>query len=319
LDERLHALQDANWNVTALVDTGGDAQERYAYSAYGTARVLTASFATRASSSYGTEVLYAGYRYDQVTGLYHIRHRVYQAELGCWVQRDPNDIQKELHLSRYCRNNPIGRIDRRGTSSEDYSTGVRSTNADEASATQKCMNDGWDSLSSSECTYGPNVVFEADFIMYDRNSKPCKSKCDPHIFQRLGAAGACTARLSWPLDCVCANMPDDVYARCVRGCLRCIFDAKDGNAPDLGEHTWCIDECVRRTYSWWYPGGYWRKYQLYQQLDKAIHCCAKRQGTILGPGTDKKPGPGTGQVTGVPVNCDGCGHGPTRPIDCSGY
>src|SRR5436189_405887 len=38
LDERLYALQDANWNVTALTSSSGDVQERYAYDAYGADR-----------------------------------------------------------------------------------------------------------------------------------------------------------------------------------------------------------------------------------------------------------------------------------------
>ena len=89
LDERLYALQDANWNVTGLADSGGAVQERYVYSAYGTPHVLTPTFAARTTNSYDAEVVYGGYRYELATGLYHVRHRVYQPELGCWLQRDP--------------------------------------------------------------------------------------------------------------------------------------------------------------------------------------------------------------------------------------
>ena len=35
LDERLYALQDPNWNMTGVADSGGLVQERYAYDAYG--------------------------------------------------------------------------------------------------------------------------------------------------------------------------------------------------------------------------------------------------------------------------------------------
>jgi RHS repeat-associated protein len=115
LDERLYALQDANWNVTALANTSGDVQERYAYSAYGTPRVLTPSFTTRASGSYDAEVCYASYRYDQATRLYHIRHRVYQPELGCWVQRDPIGYRrKDFSLYRYVGNSPLTQTDPTG-------------------------------------------------------------------------------------------------------------------------------------------------------------------------------------------------------------
>src|SRR5207302_5137671 len=35
LEERLYVQQDANWNVTALVDTSGNVKERYIYDPYG--------------------------------------------------------------------------------------------------------------------------------------------------------------------------------------------------------------------------------------------------------------------------------------------
>ena len=35
LDERLYALQDANWSTTALVNTSGTVQERYTYTPFG--------------------------------------------------------------------------------------------------------------------------------------------------------------------------------------------------------------------------------------------------------------------------------------------
>ena len=115
LDERLYALQDANWNVTVLANASGNVQERYAYSAYGTPRVLTAAFATRASSSYDAEVLYAGYRYEHATALYHIRHREYQPEMGCWLQRDPIGYAGDHpDVYRYVENAPVNRVDPSG-------------------------------------------------------------------------------------------------------------------------------------------------------------------------------------------------------------
>src|SRR5262249_753565 len=88
LDERLYALQDGNWNVIALTDTGGDVQERYAYQAYGTPKFLTPAFANRASSSYGWETLFCGYSCDLATRIYRVRSRIYHSPLGSWIQRD---------------------------------------------------------------------------------------------------------------------------------------------------------------------------------------------------------------------------------------
>jgi RHS repeat-associated protein len=111
LNERLYALQDANWNVTSLADTGGTVQERYAYTPYGVPSCLTPSFAPRASSSYAWNTLYCGYRYEPATGLYHVRHRVLQPVLGVWVQRDPLGLAAGPNLYQYGHSIPIDNND----------------------------------------------------------------------------------------------------------------------------------------------------------------------------------------------------------------
>ncbi|MBL8812341.1 MAG: hypothetical protein JNM43_19410, partial [Planctomycetaceae bacterium] len=42
----------------------------------------------RTASSFGWETLYCGYRYENTTGLFHVRNRVYHPMLGSWLQRD---------------------------------------------------------------------------------------------------------------------------------------------------------------------------------------------------------------------------------------
>ena len=115
MDERRYALQDANWNVTALADNNGDVQERYAYTAYGTRAILTPTFAARASSECDWQIQFAGYRYDAATGLYHVRHRMYQPQLGCWVQRDPIGYADGPNLPGYATGNPLTFSDHTGT------------------------------------------------------------------------------------------------------------------------------------------------------------------------------------------------------------
>ena len=88
LNERLYATQDANWNLTALCNSSGTVLERYAYSAYGDPQFLTASFVPTSSNN-AIEYLYCTYRFDQLTCLYPIRHRVYHPILGAWIARDP--------------------------------------------------------------------------------------------------------------------------------------------------------------------------------------------------------------------------------------
>ena len=67
LDERLFAMQDANWNVVALGDTNGAVQERYEYLAYGVPCALTSGFGWHGASSYAWDTLYTGRQYDAET------------------------------------------------------------------------------------------------------------------------------------------------------------------------------------------------------------------------------------------------------------
>ena len=69
LEERLYAMQDANWNVIGVADTSGAVQERYCYSAFGTPTVLTPTFGARSpnTSSYLWDALYTGRQYDVET------------------------------------------------------------------------------------------------------------------------------------------------------------------------------------------------------------------------------------------------------------
>lgn len=89
LNERLYYLQDANFNVTTLVNTAGDAQERYIYEPYGEVDVFTGSWGSRGPSSYANRYMFTGREYDSETGLFHFRMRDYHAQVGRFVNRDP--------------------------------------------------------------------------------------------------------------------------------------------------------------------------------------------------------------------------------------
>ena len=115
LDERLYALQDGNWNVTAVCDDNGDVQERYAYTPYGRPLFLSPSFTSRSSSDFAWETLYCGYRYDTDPGLFHVRYRVYHPGLGGWLTRDPAGYAaNDENLYRYVMNVPLSATDSSG-------------------------------------------------------------------------------------------------------------------------------------------------------------------------------------------------------------
>jgi RHS repeat-associated protein len=112
---RLYALQDANWNVDALVDTSGAVVERFSYSAYGVPAFLNPNFTAKAGSDYAWEVLYAGYKWDRESGMYQVRFRYLVPRLGSWGSVDPvgyGDIIANLYL--YCETKPVNCTDSSG-------------------------------------------------------------------------------------------------------------------------------------------------------------------------------------------------------------
>jgi RHS repeat-associated protein len=114
-DERIYFLNDANFNVTTLVDIGGDAVERYLYDAYGRVTVYDGAWSnTRGASSYANVVMYTGRERDVETGLYQYRHRYYAAELGRFGSRDPSGYKGGINLYNYCGDSPLANTDPSG-------------------------------------------------------------------------------------------------------------------------------------------------------------------------------------------------------------
>ena len=88
LDERLYALQDANWNTTALVNTTGTVQERYTYTPFGQATFRDGSGSTLSNSAKDWVFLHQGGE-KIAAGDYEFRNRVYSPSLGRWLSNDP--------------------------------------------------------------------------------------------------------------------------------------------------------------------------------------------------------------------------------------
>jgi RHS repeat-associated protein len=115
LEERLYAQQDANYNVTAVLDLAGAVVERFAYDPFGAVTVLAGDFSARAGSNYAWVYQHQGGRYQVETGLYHFRRREFSPSLGRWVQLDPIGFDAgDAILYRYVGNNPVGLVDPMG-------------------------------------------------------------------------------------------------------------------------------------------------------------------------------------------------------------
>ena len=116
LNERMYALQDANWNVVAAYNTSTSAvAERYAYSAYGVCLFLSATYGSLSGSAFDWTVLYTGRVLDDQSELYYYRMRYYHPGLGVFANRDPIP-QNGGAQSRYCYvdGNPATHIDPTG-------------------------------------------------------------------------------------------------------------------------------------------------------------------------------------------------------------
>jgi RHS repeat-associated protein len=110
--QRMYVEQNPNFDVTSLVDTTGNVQERYIYDPYGSVTILAADWTTRGSSNYGWVYFHQGGRYDFATGLYAFRNRDYSPALGRWVQTDPVGVTGgETNLYRAYSDNPTTSTD----------------------------------------------------------------------------------------------------------------------------------------------------------------------------------------------------------------
>jgi RHS repeat-associated protein len=128
LEQRVYALQDANWNTTAIIattgvpgHTTGDVINRFAYTPYGEVETLDASWTTAASPLVVLwNHLFQGLKFEDTTGLGYVRNRDYSASLGRFIERDPVGFKAgDNNWYRFVANNPPTGLDPTGLAEED--------------------------------------------------------------------------------------------------------------------------------------------------------------------------------------------------------
>ncbi|MDE7395565.1 MAG: hypothetical protein K2M95_05570 [Clostridiales bacterium] len=115
--------KNAQGDIIALLDSNGNVVVKYVYDAWGNHAVLNPDGTVNDSDSFignRNPYRYRGYYYDIETGLYFLKTRYYDPEVGRFITiddlsyLDPETING-LNLYAYCVNNPVMATDPNGT------------------------------------------------------------------------------------------------------------------------------------------------------------------------------------------------------------
>jgi RHS repeat-associated protein len=125
-DERLFAMQDANWNVTGYVDLTGVTVERYVYSPYGRRLVLNESWSPIADSLVDSTHACTGIQIEALPAFYCYRTRYVSTELGYFISRDLiGYFGSDWNLYEYVHGRPLISLDPFGEQSDSVSNAVK--------------------------------------------------------------------------------------------------------------------------------------------------------------------------------------------------
>ena len=108
-DGTLYTYQfNPHGDVTAVINmTTGQAVESYSYDPYGNVTTTT-----HVTGGIDNPFLYCGEYYDEESGLYYLRARYYDPEIGRFLTEDP--VHDGINWYVYCGNNPVNFIDPSG-------------------------------------------------------------------------------------------------------------------------------------------------------------------------------------------------------------
>jgi RHS repeat-associated protein len=129
LDERLYAVHDANFNVTAVVGDDGsggwEVVERYLYDPYGERTVLDADWSSDADglSDVAWQHGHQGGRHSggdaAGAGLVNFRFREMDTSLGRWTRQDPAGYVDGANLFHALKSDPVSSVDSQGLATQE--------------------------------------------------------------------------------------------------------------------------------------------------------------------------------------------------------
>ena len=229
---------DANGSTRKITDPAQNVTDTASYTGFGEliAQTGDTSYPFRYKGS-------AGFYSDGETGDVYVRSRAYAPGIGRWTSQNSAGFVDgvNLYAAYFVPSliDPSGFLVAYALYKDDYPS----------DAARKC-DGNWKPKTPGDCNYPEYARWEADFILQDVDRRPNCVDC--RIISITSLFGTdkkptsnCTQRISWRLNCVCRNMPDDDMANCIRGCLLCIFEKSDSPAT-MEEHEWCFKKCGAR-------------------------------------------------------------------------
>ncbi len=100
---RYYYTMELPGHVSGLVDSTGVVVNRYLYSAFGKAEVL--------QEGVPNTLRYMAREWDADAGLYYVRNRWYDPEVGRFISEDPIGIAGGINLYVYVGNDPVNSLD----------------------------------------------------------------------------------------------------------------------------------------------------------------------------------------------------------------
>lgn len=111
-------VRNAQNDVTALIDHGGNVVVKYTYDSWGNVRKIEGSLADTIGVQ--NPFRYRGYYFDQETGMYYLKNRYYDPKLRRFICADSLKALKAgedfggKNLYVYCNGNPVAMLDDEG-------------------------------------------------------------------------------------------------------------------------------------------------------------------------------------------------------------
>jgi RHS repeat-associated protein len=183
IDNTLYAMQDANFNVTALANASGTVVERYVYTPYGQRKVLEANFADDCDglSDVDWMIGHQGLALDLESGLIYNRARYLDTSLGRFISRDQLGYVDGSNVYQFVSGNPELLVDPSGFFSPDNHRLITNTalsaaglaanhgdnGVDGITRAIKRIQERWDHLLY--CATLDDVSYEKVIIMYLQN------------------------------------------------------------------------------------------------------------------------------------------------------